>query len=144
MKVKVKMPNVCYIVNAHHTGVLWVNKHDTAMPPLTVVPFPSCPRVEVMGETRPKGYSSNMVVGKGSDGPPVLRGISFGGTWGHAAHIVEGHRLEREDGRGDVFMRVDAQAYVPHKHIALPAARHLDDVFGNIVGGEDARPRNAE
>ena len=33
MKVKVKKPNVCYIVNARQTGVLRVNKHDTAMPP---------------------------------------------------------------------------------------------------------------
>ena len=33
MKVKVKKPNVCYIVNARQTGVQRVNKHDTAMPP---------------------------------------------------------------------------------------------------------------
>jgi len=33
MKVKVKKPNVRYIVNARQTGVQRVNKHDTAMPP---------------------------------------------------------------------------------------------------------------
>jgi len=33
MKVKVKKPNVCYIVNARRTGVLRVHKHDTAMSP---------------------------------------------------------------------------------------------------------------
>ena len=39
MKVKVKKPNVCYIVNARQTGVLRVNKHDTAMPPVPPVPL---------------------------------------------------------------------------------------------------------
>ncbi len=41
-------------------------------------------------------------------------------------------------------MRVDAQAYVTHEHIAFPTPGHFDDVIGHVVAGENASARDAE
>ena len=70
MKVKVKTPNVCYIVNARQTGVLRVNKHDTAMSPspsFTRARYRHEARVLGRGGQEPQGGSSHVIIWEGAD-----------------------------------------------------------------------------